>query len=459
MNDEVGRGAERLRARWVPERKLRYYRVLGLEPGVSLEELKQTHKDLVKVWHPDRFADDPRLQQKAQEKLKEINEAYEQVLSDAFPAPRLTAPVADSPPAVQPERRPPQASAGAGRYPPGPFGPFQTAPPAQSPLKRLRLLRNPFRSAAGLGVVGLGALLLTLSFVLTNNDDGRRRDAAGANEASSGERASDKPAGEYLPPSGPAFGLGSTKDEVLTIQGTPTSVEGNRWMYELSSIDFSEGKVESYANISRNLHVRLRPAGDSAAGRLRGYFTLGSSPDEVLGVQGTPTSVEGRRWRYESSSVDFSEGKVESYANVSRNLHVQISPVSDPSAAHSRGYFTLGSSPDEVLAVQGTPTSVEGSRWSYESSSVEFSDSKLESYSNVAGILHVQVFPAGDLSAARLRGYFTLGSSQDEVLAVQGTPTSIEGNRWAYELSWIKFDRGKVESYSNFSGNLRLRVR
>src|SRR5438876_1079446 len=392
MNDEVGRGAERLRARWVPERKLRYYRVLGLEPGVSLEELKQTHKDLVKVWHPDRFADDPRLQQKAQEKLKEINEAYEQVLSDAFPTPRLTPPFPDSPSAVQPEGRPAQASAGVGRYPPGPFGPFQTTPPPQAPLKRLRFLRNPFRSATGLGVVGLGALLLTLTLVLNNNDDSRRRDAVGANEASSSEKANDKPAGEYLPPSGPAFGLGSTKDEVLMIQGTPTSVEGNRWMYELSSIDFSEGKVESYANASRNLHV-------------------------------------------------------------------QISPVSDPSAAHSRGYFTLGSSPDEVLAVQGTPTSVEGSRWSYESSSVEFSDSKLESYSNVAGILHVQVFPAGDLSAARLRGYFTLGSSQDEVLAVQGTPTSIEGNRWTYELSWIKFDMGKVESYSNFSGNLRLRVR
>jgi len=337
MNDEVGRGAERLRARWVPERKLRYYRVLGLEPGVSLEELKQTHKDLVKVWHPDRFADDPRLQQRAQEKLKEINAAYEQVLSDAFPAPRLTIPVPDSPPAVQSERRSPQTSVGVGRYQTGPFGPFAKAPPAQAPLKRLRVLRNPFRSAAGLGVVGLGVLLLTLSLVLTNNDDNRRRDAVGANEASSSERATEKPAGEYLPPSGPAFGLGSTKDEVLTIQGTPTSVEGNRWMYELSSIGFSDGKVESYANISRNLHVRLRPADDSSAARSRGDFTLGSSPDEVLGVQGTPTSVEGRRWRYESSSVDFSDGKVESYANVSRNLRVQISPVRDPTAARSRG--------------------------------------------------------------------------------------------------------------------------
>src|SRR5438270_13602463 len=117
------------RIRSVSDGKVRYYRLLEVGPDVSPDEVKQAHKDLVKVWHPDRFADDPRLQQKAQEKLKEINEAYEQVLSDAFPAPRLTAPVADSPPAVQPERRPPQASAGAGRYPPGPFGTFQTAPP------------------------------------------------------------------------------------------------------------------------------------------------------------------------------------------------------------------------------------------------------------------------------------------------------------------------------------------
>lgn len=36
---------------------------------------------MAKVWHPDRFVLDPRLQEKAQEKLKEINEAYEQLSS------------------------------------------------------------------------------------------------------------------------------------------------------------------------------------------------------------------------------------------------------------------------------------------------------------------------------------------------------------------------------------------
>ncbi|HET9711336.1 MAG TPA: J domain-containing protein, partial [Pyrinomonadaceae bacterium] len=63
------------------------YEVLGVKPGVSMRELKAAHRDLAKVWHPDRFLHDPRLQEKAQEKLKEINEAYEQISSGKVPKP------------------------------------------------------------------------------------------------------------------------------------------------------------------------------------------------------------------------------------------------------------------------------------------------------------------------------------------------------------------------------------
>lgn len=58
---------------------IKYYELLGVAPGASMQELKAAHRDLAKVWHPDRFAHDPHLQQKAQEKLKEINEAFDQL--------------------------------------------------------------------------------------------------------------------------------------------------------------------------------------------------------------------------------------------------------------------------------------------------------------------------------------------------------------------------------------------
>ena len=55
-----------------------YFR-LGLEPGANPEQIKEAWRDLVQVWHPDRFGGNDRLQQKAQEKLKQINQAYEKL--------------------------------------------------------------------------------------------------------------------------------------------------------------------------------------------------------------------------------------------------------------------------------------------------------------------------------------------------------------------------------------------
>jgi len=62
----------------------RALKILGLSADATETEIKQTYRDLAKVWHPDRFPNDPRLQSKAQEKLKEINEAYD-ILRDYLP--------------------------------------------------------------------------------------------------------------------------------------------------------------------------------------------------------------------------------------------------------------------------------------------------------------------------------------------------------------------------------------
>lgn len=58
----------------------RYYQVLELEDGASSDAVERAYRELTKVWHPDRFlSESPTLQQKAEEKQKEINEAYEEL--------------------------------------------------------------------------------------------------------------------------------------------------------------------------------------------------------------------------------------------------------------------------------------------------------------------------------------------------------------------------------------------
>jgi DnaJ-class molecular chaperone len=57
------------------------FAILELDLRASQNELKQAYKDMVNVWHPDRFSENPRLRKRAEEKLKEINVAYEMLSS------------------------------------------------------------------------------------------------------------------------------------------------------------------------------------------------------------------------------------------------------------------------------------------------------------------------------------------------------------------------------------------
>lgn len=54
-------------------------KVLGLTGAASPAEAKKAYHQLCKVWHPDRFPEDPDLQKAANARLAEINAAYDVV--------------------------------------------------------------------------------------------------------------------------------------------------------------------------------------------------------------------------------------------------------------------------------------------------------------------------------------------------------------------------------------------
>jgi molecular chaperone DnaJ len=56
------------------------YEVLGLKPGASEDEIKAAYRELVKKYHPDRYQNNP-LSDLAEEKMREINEAYETLMA------------------------------------------------------------------------------------------------------------------------------------------------------------------------------------------------------------------------------------------------------------------------------------------------------------------------------------------------------------------------------------------
>jgi len=159
-HDEVPR--QRLRASPKIEQ---YYGILELEPGASRKMVKQAYRDLSIVWQPERFADNPRLQHKAREKLKAINEAYHELRSF------LRATVIDqSATSYKTHSEPPRESAPPSDNLPAHFPRNSEAPQStqlqEEPLS-YRLLPSPDTPTPGRSIaIGLGVITALVVFLL-----------------------------------------------------------------------------------------------------------------------------------------------------------------------------------------------------------------------------------------------------------------------------------------------------
>ena len=60
------------------------YEVLGVSPSASDDEIKKAYRDLTRKYHPDANVDNP-LADLAEEKFKEVQEAYDMIMVTGRP--------------------------------------------------------------------------------------------------------------------------------------------------------------------------------------------------------------------------------------------------------------------------------------------------------------------------------------------------------------------------------------
>ena len=95
-----------------------------------------------------------------------------------------------------------------------------------------------------------------------------------------------------------------------------------------------------------------------------GFFGLGATKQEVIGIQGQADRVNVNHlqnketWYYGRSTVEFSlsTGTVRRWADLARNLRVGMVPGQKATASPT---FGLGSHKDDVLRLQGTPSRID----------------------------------------------------------------------------------------------------
>ncbi|MDX9753485.1 MAG: DnaJ domain-containing protein [bacterium] len=295
-----------------------YYEILEIDPGASRDEIRTAYRDLCKVWHPDRFEGDERLQKKAEEKLKEINEAY-QILNQA--STRQT-----EPPPYQERTRPeppPRAEKPRSEQDTGPFsqsrrtyaGSARTEPwegTGKDSIPPLSLIQKFFIGAAVLLI--LFGVLIEMNWLPTN-----------ASQVSSSEPS-------------PGFGGLTVTDAIPALQTTNPQ--------ETSTLHSGEENASPAANPSV----------------LDQHITLGTPADRVKAIQGQPDKItdnpllEFEVWNYGASTItiETANQKVIEWNNRDQNLLIKLIPNTPTDTQ----FLAIGSSQDDVIRLQGTPDKI-----------------------------------------------------------------------------------------------------
>ena len=247
--------------------------------------------------------------------------------------------------------------------------------------------------------------------------------------------------------------------------------------------DIAQAKVEEYGDNLKyaSSMVESRPSGAPIKNQL---WSQGTTREFLLAVQGPPTDVVQQDtlckeiYRYDDSEVEIRHGLVTQYNNRDNNLNA--SPMADMSSIdrsnfRRAGYWALGSTVEDILSIQGTPTRVKNYEaldtdiFYYDHNLVELHNDIVVGYSNFDNQLKIDInamIPeiGHDAIAPTTANTWSIGSPRAEVFKIQGTPSQVERSdndcveTLHYEDSTVDLRNGRVQEYDNFSNNLRVRL-
>lgn len=278
--------------------------VLGLDPNAKKENVEAAFRAAVRAFHPEQYKDNPDLAKVAEGRLTAANSAYHYLVSTFIESSQRK---------LHEQERSPEDELYK-------FAPLIAAK-RRSPVK-LILFLVILASVAGAALFHWRTqeteqsvnMLHELGFDPKPENTAPASPTDSTADESATKQAANHPQPNKIQPAGrkvlPYITVGSTKDEVLKLLGTPTASTADTFEYKGSKLYFKDDIVSGWKidPISAPLRVKLWP--DGPVDTSLPYFTVGSSKDMVLVIQGTPTEFTEDKFSYGRSEVYFQNDRV-----------------------------------------------------------------------------------------------------------------------------------------------------
>lgn len=313
--------------------------LLGLEPGVSFQEVKKVYRGLSKKWHPDRYTQYPEMKDEATRKLKQINEAYAFIKAYNEEHGDIRSLSGGQ-----------KASSAPGSYA-GKSSSGASTPVDSQPLYNAPPLQDFYDLMNSLHVIEIFCLLVLAVFLYIGFFS------------------------IFPSKTKESFTLHSSFSEIVNTQGKFNKGPGNKYYSGDSWIEYTpDSGITAYENKG---NLKIAPDSTLKGIKLedRFYYTIDASKDEVMLRQGMPDYYSRELWKYKNDTLEFQDGLLVSYNNTNNNLKVKptIQNAESYNKYKNTPYFTTGASMQEVMAIQGSPDAVKDKNcWLYGKSKVIF---------------------------------------------------------------------------------------